>query len=198
MPKYRWLFYEENVSVNDSNTLHALNNSDISVDAEITYLNLHSLSSMEYELYDVYNNAYGLGGQLNVVRDSSLFMDPNVTSLTDSMRTQISKYLYRNKLPDITPRVGIVVSQLNELNLLTKCLSSYLFTNSSYTILNVSKRKRIASNTCWPIRIYKKIHCPGFRSTHSSIWLKCWKWSKCNVDCTMMIDQNSLEISNSI
>lgn len=99
------------MSVNHSNALQALNYADISMDAEITYLNLNGLSSMEFELYDVYNNAYELGGHLNMVRDSTLIMDPNGTSLTNSMRTQISKYLYRNKLADITARVGIVVIQ---------------------------------------------------------------------------------------
>lgn len=95
--------------MNESRVLKVLNSSDISVDAEITYLNLNKVLDNEYELFDVYNNAYSLGGQMNIVRESTLIMDDNGTILTDSMRRQVAKYLYRSKLSDITARVGIVV-----------------------------------------------------------------------------------------
>lgn len=90
-----------------------LNNSDISVDAEITYLNLNKLLGNEYELYDVYNNAWSLGGQMSMMRESTLIIDSNRTIMTDSMRTQVAKYLYRNKLSDVTARVGVVVIQFS-------------------------------------------------------------------------------------
>lgn len=111
MSKFRWLIFEETQATHESRALKVLNSSDISVDAEITYLNLNERLGNEYELYDVYNNAYSLGGQINIERESSLITNWNETILTDSMRAQVAKYLYRNKLSDVTARVGVVVMQ---------------------------------------------------------------------------------------
>lgn len=112
MPKFRWLIFEEYLPVNDSGALQALNSSDISVDAEITYLNLYNATNNEYDLFDVYNNAFQLGGQLKITRDSTMVVNVNGTSLTNSMRTQVAKYVYRDKLTDVTARVGVVVIRI--------------------------------------------------------------------------------------
>lgn len=125
--KFRWLIFEEYLSVHDSAALQALNSSDISIDAEITYLNIYNATNQEYGLFDVYNNAFKLGGRLKMARDSTMVVHANGTSLTGSMRTQVAKYLYRDKLTDVTARVGVVVMRIFEFHWLHFVSNSRLY-----------------------------------------------------------------------
>lgn len=72
------------------------------------YSNVHY--SIYYRMYDVYNNAMILGGQLNVNFDQYLVTRRDGSNFfTQSKRFQSSKYAYRAKMVDVTLRVGVVV-----------------------------------------------------------------------------------------
>lgn len=62
-------------------------------------------------MYDVYNNAMRLGGELNVNFDRYLRLGNNQSViLGDSLRNAKPKYEIRNKMDDVTLRIGIVVN----------------------------------------------------------------------------------------
>lgn len=66
--------------------------------------------SIYYRMYDVYNNAFHLGGTLNVIFDRYLVTRRDRSNLfTQSNRFQRSKYACRTKMRDVTLRVGVVV-----------------------------------------------------------------------------------------
>lgn len=59
-------------------------------------------------MYDVYNNAYNLGGQLNINFDRYLVKKDGDYFLAQSNRVR-GKYKHRSTMNDVTFRVGVVV-----------------------------------------------------------------------------------------
>lgn len=60
-------------------------------------------------MYDVYNNAYNLGGQLNVNFERYLVVHRGgIYSLSNGSNSP--KYFKRNKMTDILLRIGAVVT----------------------------------------------------------------------------------------
>lgn len=60
-------------------------------------------------MFDVYNNGFMLGGKLKVTFDRYFIMNESDAFLTDSARSQVPKYTYRQQMTDVTVRVGLVV-----------------------------------------------------------------------------------------
>lgn len=66
-----------------------------------------------YSLYDIYNNAYTLGGKLHVTLDRFLvYNSPSDISFSESKMKATTKYGNRDKISDATLRLGIVVKSL--------------------------------------------------------------------------------------
>lgn len=59
-------------------------------------------------MYDVYNNAFNLGGQLNINLDRYLVKQGEEYFLGQSNRIR-GKYEHRSEMNDVTFRVGVVV-----------------------------------------------------------------------------------------
>lgn len=79
----------------------------------ITLLIALSVSLRKYAIYDIYNNAFTHGGRLNVTFDRYFIVDANNGGhLTESRIQQMSKYVNRRNLSDITMRLGIIESDL--------------------------------------------------------------------------------------
>lgn len=64
-----------------------------------------------YSLYDVYNNAYPLGGKLHVTLDRFfVYSASGDTYLSESKMKASTKYGNRDTITDATLRLGIVVN----------------------------------------------------------------------------------------
>lgn len=73
------------------------------------HLNLFS-DREAYSLYDIYNNAFPLGGKLHVTLDRSLVYEKNIDiMLSETKMKANTKYGNRDKITDATLRLGIVV-----------------------------------------------------------------------------------------
>lgn len=66
-------------------------------------------SDTGFKMYDVYNNAWNMGGQLNMNFDRYLIVQRGgIYSLSSELNP--SKYIKRSKLTDILLRIGVVVN----------------------------------------------------------------------------------------
>lgn len=82
--------------------------------SQIFALHLCLFSDREvYSLYDVYNNAFPLGGKLHVTLDRFLVYEKNDgITLSETQMKANTKYGNRDKITDATLRLGIVVKSL--------------------------------------------------------------------------------------
>lgn len=67
-------------------------------------------STRVHKVYDIYNNARGLGGKFRMTIDQYLMINSEGFSfLTESKKIKKSKYQNRAEMDDITLRIGAVV-----------------------------------------------------------------------------------------
>lgn len=72
---------------------------------------LKYFSNKMYKMYDIYNNAYDRGGQLNINFDRYFVVNKEgINSMNESKLFKSSKYEFRGQMADITIRIGIVVN----------------------------------------------------------------------------------------
>lgn len=70
-------------------------------------------------MYDIYNNAYPLGGKLHVTFDRFMVYEPNGQAyFTESKMKTSTKYGNRDKITDATLRLGIVVNTTNRIKMI--------------------------------------------------------------------------------
>lgn len=72
---------------------------------------LHS-SVVHYEIFDVYNNGYDLGGKLRVLFDRYFIISNNTDSFNLSKSILYPKIITRQYLNDITLRIGLIVRNI--------------------------------------------------------------------------------------
>lgn len=65
---------------------------------------------MRYKIYDVYNNAWNLGGRLNKYFESYFEIKENGNII---ITESVTNFKNRSKMPDIVLRVGVFVSYSN-------------------------------------------------------------------------------------
>lgn len=80
-----------------------------------------------FEVYDIYNNAFELGGRLRVNKYLNVFIDNNETISIENIING-PKTVHRKYFDDVTLHVGAVVSRLamNRLNILMTTFLIYL------------------------------------------------------------------------
>lgn len=108
-------------------------------------------SDLYFSMYDVYNNAWNLGGQLNINIERYLVV-PRAGNYSFIAIRDRPKYVNRSQMRDIFLRVGVVVSSSEPLfkrTLETQILNSEF--NFSYRTLKNMIRKKRDWNICWQI-----------------------------------------------
>lgn len=67
-----------------------------------------------FQIFDVYNNGFSLGGRLRVIPEKTVVLDDNILrSSASSPLQEMPKYRRRNDLSDITIKFGVIVSAEN-------------------------------------------------------------------------------------
>lgn len=134
-----------------SNVLRELNQTNLHVDSEITYVDFrHTTKSprtsvsndvVSVLLYDVYNNGYHAGGKLRVHVDRGFnysFAGDGIAELGTSLAEQRPKYVRRMDLRDLTFRVGTIYQIYDGRRLTNESIVEHLMSsnNTEYDVIN--------------------------------------------------------------